>query len=244
MPDTRRKALIAKRAGENSTQNDQNDYELKQLREWKAKLNVIKKWDKLKTFHEPVTDEYAPNYSNEIDHPMDLMTIENKLQNKQYVNECELVEDLYLICVNAWEYNGKRTDNVSKKIHLLATELWNKVVTVFQRNVADENFSQTSQMNIDQHQQLETVEESQSKLEKSKPLIIKVYETVVKWKRNLTKLPSGKVGKDFISQLTICLNRWCDNNGRDTSLYEFMILPSLILQKTEKTPNKITIKNI
>ena len=56
MPDTRRKVLIAKRAGENSTQNDQNDYELKQLREWKAKLNVIKKWDKLRTFHEPVTD--------------------------------------------------------------------------------------------------------------------------------------------------------------------------------------------
>ena len=67
----------------------------------------------------------------------------------------------------------EKTDNYSKKIHLLATELWNKVVTVFQRNVADENISQTPQTNIDQHQQLETVEESQSKLEKSKPLIKK-----------------------------------------------------------------------
>ena len=62
------------------------------------------------------------------------------------------------------------------------------------------------------------------------------YETIIQWRKNLFKLPTGKAGKDFISELTHWLEIF--NTQEDLSsvaLKVFMILPALLLQKPSKT---------
>ena len=66
-------------------------------------------------------------------------------------------------------------------------------------------------------------------------LITKTYDEVIHWRKNLFKVPSGKAGKDFITELTSWLNHF--NIGTDfrrISLKVFMTLPSLLLQKPSR----------
>ena len=62
------------------------------------------------------------------------------------------------------------------------------------------------------------------------------YEAIVKWRKNLFKLPSGRAAKDFINELTLWLKHY--NNNTDfhgIALKVFMILPCLLLQKPSRT---------
>ena len=71
-----------------------------------------------------------------------------------------------------------------------------------------------------------------------------VYETqinnaynneIIKWRKNIFMVPSGKAGKAFIGELSY----WQDQFTRDTklkpvSITTFMVLPSLLLQKPSR----------
>ena len=61
------------------------------------------------------------------------------------------------------------------------------------------------------------------------------YETIVHWHKNLFMIPSGKAGKEFITELSSWLNKFNnDTPFRSIALKVYMILPSLLLQKPSR----------
>ena len=57
-------------------------------------------------FLEPVQEEYAPNYYKRISKPMDLQTMEEKLEQGDYLSYDEFEADFNLIISNCRKYNG------------------------------------------------------------------------------------------------------------------------------------------
>ena len=59
-----------------------------------------------------------------------------------------------------------------------------------------------------------------------------IYAEMVKFRRNLFKLPSGKAGKDFVSELAYWLRQFNQRSKLNKIAIKFlMILPTLLLQK-------------
>ena len=66
--------------------------------------------------------------------------------------------------------------------------------------------------------------------------ITNAYEKIVQWKKNVFLLPSGKVGKDFIDEMTRLISEWNNDSPlKSISLKALMVMPSLLLQKPSKT---------
>ena len=58
------------------------------------------------------------------------------------------------------------------------------------------------------------------------------YNTIIKWRPNLLKLPTGKAGKVFIKELTKWLELFNNNSEfRSIALQVYHTLPALLLQK-------------
>ena len=64
---------------------------------------------------------------------------------------------------------------------------------------------------------------------------IKVYNEVVKWRRNLFLLPSGAVGKQFIEELNKVVSSFVSKASNESAaMTKLMIMPALLLQKPAK----------
>ena len=66
----------------------------------------------------------------------------------------------------------------------------------------------------------------------STSLITDAYNEIVKWKKNAFLVPYGKIGREFIDQVTLHINDW--NNGSDNqhiSLKAAFVLLAVALQK-------------
>ena len=61
------------------------------------------------------------------------------------------------------------------------------------------------------------------------------YNTVIKWKKNLFKLPGGKCGKAFVSEVGNLINLWVDKSKTESvALTALHVFVPLMLQKPSK----------
>ncbi|XP_066587787.1 bromodomain-containing protein 7 isoform X2 [Prorops nasuta] len=72
-------------------------------------LRSMEKRDPQQFFAWPVTDNIAPGYSQIITNPMDFSTIKQKIDDNNYQNLNEFVDDFKLMCDNATTYNQPDT---------------------------------------------------------------------------------------------------------------------------------------
>ncbi|XP_063994080.1 bromodomain-containing protein 7 isoform X2 [Diachasmimorpha longicaudata] len=72
-------------------------------------LRSMEKRDPQQFFAWPVTDNFAPGYSQIITNPMDFSTINKKIEDNVYGNVNDFVEDFKLMCDNAMVYNHPET---------------------------------------------------------------------------------------------------------------------------------------
>lgn len=78
------------------------------------------------------------------------------------------------------------------------------------------------------------------------PILDQAYNTVVRWKPNFFKLPSGTVGKDFIIELTKLVNQYINNTSLQfLSMRSLMVIGPLLLQKpSKKSKNREHINHL
>ncbi|KAL6434707.1 hypothetical protein ACFW04_006207 [Cataglyphis niger] len=72
-------------------------------------LRSMEKRDPQQFFAWPVTDSIAPGYSQIITNPMDFSTIKQKIDDNNYQNLQEFIDDFKLMCDNAMTYNHSDT---------------------------------------------------------------------------------------------------------------------------------------
>ncbi|EDV19877.1 uncharacterized protein TRIADDRAFT_61654 [Trichoplax adhaerens] len=89
-------------------------------------IEVFKKHEDSWPFMEPVTEDIAPGYFEVIEQPMDIETIEKKLEKRTYKKSEEFISDMRLIFANCIEYNGE--DNCY-------TEMAHKLEAMFNKSV-------------------------------------------------------------------------------------------------------------
>ena len=67
-------------------------------------------------------------------------------------------------------------------------------------------------------------------------IVSAVYEEIVKWKKNLFKLPSGNAGKNYIQELTRLIEIWNADSKpmSDIAIKLSMIMPAILLQKPSR----------
>ncbi|CAF1471688.1 unnamed protein product [Adineta steineri] len=84
-------------------------------------LRILSRKDKEGFFQYPVTDQFAPGYSQIILRPMDFSTMRKKMVQDEYANVLEFRSDFELMCENAMKYNRPDTIYWQAAKKLLAT---------------------------------------------------------------------------------------------------------------------------
>ena len=177
---------------------------------------------------------------------MDLKTVESKMDSRLYQDHDELYNDLKLICDNAILYNKEGTD-----IHEKALQLFEEIKSHFCQGHAihTDTTIDTPLHELNEHAPRNDTHIDKLSIDTHEPdkfkIFKEIYDKSAHWRRNIFSLPSGKVGKDFITEMTKLIDLWCNKNpDAKYVLYGLMILPKLILQKHMRNPNAKNIKEI
>jgi hypothetical protein len=103
-------AEFSDNSNESSTLNDETSSPIDTSDVHQKVLTLLRTNENSWPFLEPVTEELAPRYFSIIENPMDLSTIQQKINNKIYVNNSsEFIRDIELMVANCEQYNGKRS---------------------------------------------------------------------------------------------------------------------------------------
>ncbi|EME31229.1 CREB-binding protein [Galdieria sulphuraria] len=100
----------------------QVDYEKTLVPRLRQTLVTLTKEKISSPFRKPVTLAEAPNYYDIITNPMDLSTMRKKLDQGVYRSPQDFLQDLHLICENAFCYNAKNSE-----VYKLAEELKKRI---------------------------------------------------------------------------------------------------------------------
>ncbi|CAK4714500.1 hypothetical protein LEN26_008228 [Aphanomyces euteiches] len=73
---------------------------------WKSFSNHRSAWP----FHEPVDVSVVTDYLDFVKHPIDLSTIQKKIEDNQYPTKAAFKDDLILMCENCLSYNSSETN--------------------------------------------------------------------------------------------------------------------------------------
>jgi len=104
-------AEISENSNTSSTMNDEHHTSSLDTSDIHQKvLTLLRTNENSWPFLEPVTEELAPNYFSIIGNPIDLSQVQQKINNKVYVNNsAEFIRDIELMVANCEQYNGKRS---------------------------------------------------------------------------------------------------------------------------------------
>ncbi|CAG8459717.1 Bromodomain-containing protein [Gigaspora rosea] len=120
------------------------------IRELRKKVH----WAYAYPFYEPVDAEKlgVPDYYKIITHPMDLSTINRKLESGQYSNADEFESDIRLMFQNCYTYNGRGSEvyNMGKMLEAVFDKKWSeKPIPQYRRQIKVEDFSETNSSSDD-----------------------------------------------------------------------------------------------
>ena len=79
---------------------------------------------------------------------------------------------------------------------------------------------------------IDTLERDETSPGAERSAIAKAYDEIVHWRKKFFMIPCNAVGKAFVNKLVTQLQSFVDSGGKDfVALYNFMVLPTLLLQK-------------
>ncbi|CAG8630498.1 18122_t:CDS:1 [Racocetra fulgida] len=115
------------------------------IRELRKKVH----WAYAYPFYEPVDAEKlgVPDYYKIITNPMDLSTINRKLESGQYSNADEFESDIRLMFQNCYTYNGRGSEvyNMGKMLEAVFDKKWSeKPIPQYRRQIKVEDFSESN----------------------------------------------------------------------------------------------------
>ena len=82
--------------------------------ECKDLLVILNQSNDSDPFREPIDILYVPDYLDTIEHPMDLQTVEGKLEANNYATPSEFAKDVRLIVENSKKFNPNRKSRIYK----------------------------------------------------------------------------------------------------------------------------------
>ena len=72
-----------------------------------------------------------------------------------------------------------------------------------------------------------------------------IFNWTSNWRQNVFNIPSGRLGKEYVSEMTKLIETWCNKHENSSfALYGLMIMPKLILQKPSKNDKAKVIKEV
>ena len=84
----------------------------------------------------------------------------------------------------------------------------------------------------DEVTEIDTLERDETSPVAERSAIAKAYDEIVHWQKKFFMIPCNAVGKAFVNKLATQLQSFVDSGGKDpVALYNFMVLPTLLLQK-------------
>jgi len=103
-------------------------------------------------FRDPVQEKHAPNYHEIIKNPMDLSTIQTKLEQGQLLTPYEFHQDLLLICKNAVQYNPRGSDleELAKEFRGMINSEMNPIVERWKKSTRHAFNEQSESQNLDE----------------------------------------------------------------------------------------------
>ncbi|XP_063967828.1 ATPase family AAA domain-containing protein 2-like isoform X2 [Lytechinus pictus] len=143
---------------------------------------------KFRVFTSPVDPEEVPDYVQVIKNPMDLFTMNNKINLHQYTSAKQFLSDIDLITSNALEYNPDRQPS-DRMIRNRACELKDMAYAIID-----------AEMDSDFEKECEEIEESRSRRQENPTMTAAMAPSFYKTFHQLTLAQAQEQARDLANQ--------------------------------------------